>query len=179
MRLLKPILLPLLFVALLTPGASAKGVKTARTAGVDYSAYDTFDWKPGHKRHPDAPLAEGSALDRKLKSIGERLLRSAGFEKSTSGEPDLWVMFYGVLQEMGGIEGVNFELSDNVSWIGNPSSSYVGFYQQGTLVVEVLDAATDEVLWSGWSSEVIKDPTKLDKKAEKAMSRILKQFPPR
>ena len=179
MRLLRATLLPMLLVALLTPGASAKGVKTAHEAGVDYSAYPTFDWRPGHKGHPDAPLAEGSPLDRQLRSIGEKLLRAAGFEKSVSGEPDLWITFYGMLEDIGAVGGVNFELSEHVSWIGDPGSHYAHFYQQGTLVVEVVDAASDEVLWRGWASETIKKPSQLEKKAEKVMSRILKQFPPR
>ena len=45
--------------------------------------------------------------------------------------------------------------------------------------VQVVDAASDEVLWRGWASETIKKPSQLEKKAEKVMSRILKQFPPR
>jgi len=58
-------------------------------------------------------------------------------------------------------------------WYGNYR------FLDGTLIIDVIDPATSELVWRGWFSGIIKrDRTIDEKELDKAVKEILKQFPP-
>ncbi len=52
-------------------------------------------------------------------------------------------------------------------------------YREGTLVFEVLETGSGEMVWSGWVIELATDVAKLRAKAEKATRKVFKHFPSR
>jgi hypothetical protein len=49
----------------------------------------------------------------------------------------------------------------------------------GTLVVDLIDAASEDLVWRGVASAAIqKDPNKGEKQLRKAATRMFKDFPP-
>ena len=66
-----------------------------------------------------------------------------------------------------------------------PSYGYDGGYArefvEATLVIDVVDARTDEVIWRGWSNKDLgrnPKPDKIDAYAAEAVAKILADFPP-
>ncbi len=154
-------------------------VKSSYSPATDFSGYRTYAWEPRPETDPEHPLAEGGAVDRIVKQTAEPILAKKGFERIEGDSPDLRIYFTGVVMDKVDVEGVKRQVSEGVSWIGDPHAHAMRAYKEGTLVIEILDATSDELIWSGWASEVASSQPKLRKKAAKAVRRILEQFPPR
>ena len=45
-------------------------------------------------------------------------------------------------------------------------------------MIDARDAASGEVVWMGWATDVAGDPDRLPKRVKKAADRILRHFPP-
>jgi hypothetical protein len=50
-------------------------------------------------------------------------------------------------------------------------------YTEGTLIIDAIDAKSNQVVWRGSVSEAIDDPDNIHKKATKAVELIFKKFP--
>jgi hypothetical protein len=168
-------------IFLLTAAIAMAGmkVKTERWQGADLSSYETYTWRTGHDAGSGHALAEGSRLSARLQEIGDELLAEHGLERSPDEESDLWIRYTGVAEEMLQIEGTERDLG-GISWVGDPHAHSMMSYKRGTLLVEIIDAESEKVIWAGWATDVIPslpDPEKVGKKAEKAMRKILKELP--
>jgi hypothetical protein len=159
--------------------APAAQVKTAHPPDVDYSRYETYRWQERAELDAGHPLAEGSPMDRQIRAAGDRALAGAGLAVAGEGEPDLLVSYVGYVMDQLSIEGVRKEIGGGVAWIGDPASHGVMSYQEGTLVIEVRDAGSGKLVWSGWATDVATDAERLRKKAERAAFKILRNFPPK
>ena len=52
-------------------------------------------------------------------------------------------------------------------------------YTQGTLVIDIWDTRTNDLLWRGTVTDIISDnPEKNEKKMKKAMEKLFKKYPP-
>jgi len=68
-------------------------------------------------------------------------------------------------------------VAPGVKWIGDPQAHSMRSYREGTLVFEVVDTANDEMVWSGWVTELARTFEKLRAKAGKATRRVFTHFP--
>ena len=54
-------------------------------------------------------------------------------------------------------------------------------YEQGTLVVDIVDARSNRVVWRGWAQDsvegVIDNQDRMERQFDEAVTRMLKQFP--
>jgi hypothetical protein len=51
-------------------------------------------------------------------------------------------------------------------------------YQEGTLVIDLIDAQTKELFWRGWASQVVDQTDDPTRKINEAVAKILANFPP-
>jgi hypothetical protein len=78
------------------------------------------------------------------------------------------------------IGGVKKDMGGGVTWVGDVGAHGVTAYRQGTLIIELVDAESEERIWAGWASDAlpaVPDADKVGKKAEKALKKILKRLP--
>ncbi len=172
-------------VALLAVGSaqvSVAKVETSHKPETDFSRYRTYAWEehPGLQAHH--PLAQGSDLDRLIREAADAALKKKGFEKLEGperGEPDFTVNFVAFVADELEIEGVSIEIAPRVTWIGDPDEHSQRSHQRGTLVVEIRDRESGEIVWSGWSQDAAPTVVRLRKKAASTVKKILAHFPPR
>ena len=165
----------LLLVALASVGASK--VQVARSPGVDFASYETFGFRGKEGIDPESPLAPGNHMFNVVTETASETLQKRGLQPAADDSPDLWISFYGVAGEQLTDEGTSIQITDHVTWVGDPLAHFVQTDAAGTLFIEVFDAASGERVWSGWASELAKDFVKLRKKAEKVTAKILKEYP--
>ncbi|WP_188151546.1 DUF4136 domain-containing protein [Teredinibacter waterburyi] len=99
---------------------------------------------------------------------------------------DFKVRFYLVVDERMRVE--SYDTMFGLHWAGpvyrvgiNTPDIHNTYYQQGTIIVDMLDGATNEVFWRGTVGGKISDtatPQKRDQRAEKLIKRLLEGFPP-
>ena len=157
---------------------SAQDVDVRAKEGVNFSKYATYAWAPHLDVEGDHPVADGSPLDQKIKSAADSELKRKGYERVEQEQsPDLMINYVGFGTDMTSIEGITKEVAPGVKWIGDPQAHSMRSYREGTLVFEVVDTATEEMVWSGWVTELARTFEKLRAKAEKATRRVFTHFP--
>lgn len=166
----------------LSAASAGAGMKVNSKSWGDASLtnYESYSWLAADEKDSGALIAKGTRLAAKLEAVGDPILVKAGLAKGAGDGPRLVLRYRGLAADMLDIEGVTKEISDHVTWVGDPNEHSMTSYRKGALLVEALDAESEELLWAGWAVDVIElipDPQKLAKKAEKAMTKILKKFP--
>ena len=149
--------------------AEASGSVSVRSQdGVDFAAFQTFAWKEGTPaRRPDAQRRIVGAVGRELQSAG--LL-------AVEDTPDLYVMTHALVDRQT-IE----QLADPTYWEFITGVRSVDAYdlQAGTLVIDLVDATSGQVIWRAVSARSVSGPMDKNlKKLDKLIHKMLKLFPP-
>jgi len=170
------IIVGLMFVL---PAAQAQKVTVQYDKKTDFSKYKTYSWVPHQaSARPVLALDVFGAIDRQLQAKGLQKVDKGG---------DLVVNGYGSLSE-----GMNVSydvdvyaapsLDGPITWAngtprpGNSTSVYV---EKGTLVVDIADRQSKQLLWRGIAKAKI-DPEQVEKSfeiAEKAVAKMFKEYP--
>ena len=157
---------------------TAQDVDIRAKDGVSFSGYATYAWAPHLDVEGDHPVADGSPLDLTIKRAADSELKRKGYERVEQGaSPDLLINYVGYGTDMTDIEGITKQVAPGVKWIGDPQAHSMRSYREGTLVFEVVDTATEEMVWSGWVTELARTFEKLRGKAEKATRKVFTHFP--
>ncbi len=157
---------------------------------VDFSQYKTFDWV---KDETIPILSDNQAIalqfdleeeDRKIRAQIEGQLEKKGFQKTTDGEPDFLVSYFAV-----GRTDLKLSQRDSGSQPANlPYGHWRPFYnvsqdyrlkRKGTLTVDLVDRATNQLMWRGSATATYSKPKDGPKKAKKAIDKMFKKFPPK
>lgn len=161
-------------------GFASEPVDIRAKAGVDFSQYETYAWASHDYLVEGNPLRDGEPLDLEIKAEADNLLGRRGFDRvEREASPDLMINYVGMASDTFESEGVTKELAQGVKWIGDVNAHSMRSYREGTLVFEVVDTESGEMVWSGWVTELASDVGKLRAKAGKATRRVFKHFPSR
>jgi len=157
---------------------AAQPVDIRAKAGVDFSKYETYAWASHDYLIEGDPLREGTPLDLEIKAEADGLIARKGFERvERDASPDLMINYVGTGSDTFESEGLTKEVAKGVKWIGDVNAHSMRSYREGTLVFEVVDTESGEMVWSGWVTELAPDVEKLQAKAGKATRRVFKHFP--
>jgi hypothetical protein len=176
------LLIAFAMLALLAGPAFAQKVFIDYDRDYDFDAMDTFAWKST----PDTSLAKSSPLmhSRVVNGI-EHHLTMAGLRED-DGDPDVYVTYHTSSEKKVSIQTTDFGYGYPGSWyrggyyghygvdVGT-STSTVHAYDVGTLVVDVWDAETNELVWRGMAANItiVDSPDKMAKKLDKALKKIV------
>ena len=120
----------------------------------------------------------------------ERELDAKGYRRSPTGAPDFWVLYGAAIRQKSDYSKLNGGSGYAPAWgrglwadeeLGK-RGLYVRTYEEGTLIIDVVDAATSRLVWRG-SAQAEVSGTNTERKKEarlrSAVRRILARFPPR
>lgn len=136
---------------------------------IDFSAYRSYAWREGTRaRRPEAQKLIVEAVERDLLRKGLTLVEQ---------DPDFYVATHALVERHTPKELADPTYWDFVTGITNIDAFAV---KGGTLVVDVIDASTNDRVWRGVASESVKGkPGKEFKKIDSVVRSILKRFPPK
>jgi hypothetical protein len=152
----------------------------------DFSGLRSFDWFPGGRPASGDPEVDSPFLDRRIQDALVRELGSRGFIKVEDRTPDFFVNYHVSVRQKLSSSGmsVGYGVGSWGSWggvgvgVGTPS---VRSYDEGTLVIDVIDAESKQLLWRGTGSQAVKSspkPHETTAAVDRAVAAILAQFPP-
>ncbi len=135
----------------------------------DFSGYRSYAWKDGTPaRNPHMQDLIVAAVDRELGA--KRLARVAA-------DPDLFVVTYVLPGKVTADELARNHSLEFWSGVTSVSPTDMG---AGTLVVDLLDAESGEVVWRGVVAEAIKGSFKnMSRKVDSAITKMFKRYPSR
>jgi hypothetical protein len=190
---MKPILLSLLAVALLTlPSAARVKVETGHDPAADFTRLRVWSWPsegPGQVKmaltKDDDPEPIRQRFEPTVMAAVEEMLGKKGFRKAGPGEsPDFLVAYFALISVSTSGQTLGQFLPGTVSW-GLPPFDAVAtslkIYEQGSLVLDVM-APDHKPMWRGVArAEVHRDrpDAERSKRIREAIGDLVAKFPPK
>jgi hypothetical protein len=151
-------------------------VKSDYDKKADFSHYKTFAFKKG----TDAPTP--FAQERITTAIGNEL-KARGMSQSES--PDLFVYSHVKVSTEKRVDVTSFGYGGYPGWGGwggsfGTSSAVVTDVPMGTLMVDLVDAKTNELVWRGLASDTLltnPTPEKSEKRINKGVAKLFTKYP--
>jgi Domain of unknown function (DUF4136) len=164
---------PVIALLLLTACAlTAQDVRYNSMPGTDFSRYHTYKWV-----NVKGSAQQDQIVDAEIKQSVDRQLASKEMERTDSDRADLYI-------------GYQLAVDHEIQWdawgtrafgagMGSWTSSTISI---GTLVLDMYDPSTKQLVWTGYATKTIdpsSSPEKNAKKLDKTTAKLLKSYPPK
>jgi len=166
----------LVFLGALLLGSSvfAQDVRYNFMPGTDFSKYHTYKWVSIERgAHPN------QIMDQEIKQAVDSQLASKGLTKTDADKADLYIGYQIAVDQEKQWNG--YGMGGGLRW-GGMASATSSTINVGTLVLDMYDPATKQLVWTGNATKTI-DPNsnqeKNMKNLSKAMAKLLKNYPPK
>jgi hypothetical protein len=176
-RLGAPIIMAIL--ALGFTGCATMNVSSHVLRGADFTQYRTFEWGPA-----DALPTGDPRLDRDpffqdhVKGAVEKGMAGRGFARVSTGTPDLLIHYHANISRRIDINRLDRALGycyDDACAVRTVER------EAGTLVIDVVDARTNRLVWRGWAQhsveDMLRDRDRMEQKIHDAVARMLERLP--
>ena len=143
--------------------------------GTDFSKFHTYKWvNIEGGAHPN------QIMDAQIKQSVDSQLASKGLTKTDSDKADLYVGYQvAVDQEK---QWNAYGMGGGIRWGGGMATATQSTISAGTLVLDMYDPSTKQLVWTGKATKTL-DPSsnqeKNQKNLDKAMAKLLKDYPPK
>ena len=171
-----------LLVAVITATVSVAGCASVQlnsysARNADFASYKTYNWThPDRLATGDPRLDNNPFFQRALQSSIERRLTAKGLEKRETGHADLEVRYHASISQQLDIGAYDKEFGPCDTAECEPF-----VFDEGTIMVDLVDVRTKRLVWRGWTKEridgVIDNQDRLEERIDKAVFRIIEQFP--
>jgi len=173
MRFLRTLIFSGLFLLLPTI-LSAQKVTTDFDHSANFAQYKSFMWIR-------EPRMSDPLMRRRVVDAINGQLTAKGLQLVTEGA-DLGVIANGATTEEHTLETIysGFGGWRWRGWGGGMATTFPESYTVGTLIVDLFDTRTKQVVWRGTATETLPDkPEKTAEKLNKAVEKMFNKFPPR
>lgn len=146
--------------------ALAQRVQVKWERGTDFTKYQTYTWD-------DEPVDDvDNLIDDLIVSHVAGVMSINGIFKDDY-EPDLFITYHGSAEESFGIEG-----KYRSDWKA-PGAITIESHREGTLVIDLVDVAENQVVWRGIAGGTIqREASKNRNLVANALTKMFDSFPP-
>ena len=180
----------LLMTLLILSGCSTYSVVTDYDSSFPFTSYKTYHWADDSiAKSSNNVLASNQLILKRIKSAVDRTFATKGYLLNNNGTVDFTVSVYASVRDrvmynlppMGfyfhhGYYHSRFGIYDPY-WPG----PYASYYEEGTLVIDILDQKSNELAWRGIARGILKnyDTSKeMQQDIDGAVNNTLSEFPP-
>ncbi|HET9680119.1 MAG TPA: DUF4136 domain-containing protein [Gammaproteobacteria bacterium] len=162
-------------------------VKTEYDAAANFSALDSFAWQAPERDKLEDPILDSPLMDEKVQAAVISTLTARGYERTRAENADFLVTYHTVrqLEEVPGGVHTGFGFYYGPWWgyrapfgstiiVTNDSDTY----EAGVLIIDIVNARTDELMWRGWRSKGLNQDNFSPEGVAEIVTEILAQFPP-
>ena len=159
---------------LLSSAALAQKVTYNFMPGTDFSKYHTYKWV-------DIPstVHPNQIVDQEIKQAVNNVLASKGLTQAAGDQADLYVGYQCSVEQQR--EWDAWGTGGRLGWGGGMGSATSSTISDGTLIVAFFDPSR-QLIWRGQATKALNPSGKQQKNLEqldKAIEKLLKNFPPR
>jgi len=140
----------------------------------NFASYKTYTWE----KSPDP--AKGDWNQRVIDDV-DKQLQAKGLTKVDSN-PDLWVVYSSSMRTEKDVVGAGYVPGPTWGWDNgiSPAANNTYYNKVGTLVVELADTKSKQLIWRGSVSDTLSDkPNKNVGTLDKAVTKLFKGYPPK
>jgi len=164
--------------AALAAGCATLTVSSHIERNVNFTDFVTYDWGP-----PDNLPVGDPRLDNNpffvdyLQGAVEKELAKRGYERALTGQPDLLVHYHVSVSEQ--VDVYDADVKNGYCYAN--CQPRVVEYEQGTLVVDIVNVKTNKIVWRGWSQDVmdgvIDDQQRLEQQIDAGVTKMMMLLP--
>lgn len=168
-------------VALLAVSSCTAGISAGADFAPDmsFAPFTTFEWdEPDTRPVGDPRLENNSLFEERLHLAIERELAARGVRPAASGA-GLVVHHHATVRDR-----VEVYEADRRAGYSSPEygdDTQVLQYEEGTLMIDIADAETSELIWRGWAQfdvgRALRDPDVLTTQVDEAVAKMFEHFP--
>jgi Domain of unknown function (DUF4136) len=147
---------------------NAQKVATDFNESVDFSAFKTYSWRK-------AKAAENAIADNRIHTSIAAQLSKKGFTEAESGG-DVLVTYRVTNKDKKETERIP-NMNRRGGYSGSSRVSRV--YTQGTLLIDILDGKSKELIWRATCKDSVNDVAKFEKRLGEDVEKAFKKFPPK
>ena len=165
--------------ALVATGCATMDVSSHVRSGVDFARFRTYEWGPADALPTGDPrLDQDPFFKDHLIGAVEKQLAARGYERSTSAPPDLLIHYHASINRRLDVFGVDRE---HGYCADDECKAWVVDYEAGTIVLDLVDARSNRVIWRGWAqdgvTEMLNDRDRMAQKIDDAVRQMLALLP--
>ena len=171
-------LFPVLLLTIAFAGCAVMTVSSHIERNVNFAEYVTYDWGPPDNLPVGDPRLDNNPFfkDYLEGAVGKELERRH-YTRTDTGTPDLLVHYHANISKTFDVNGVD----TRNGYCYDNCQANVFEYEQGTIVLDVVDTHTNRVVWRGWAQDnidgVIDRQDLLRKVVNTAVARMMEMFP--
>ena len=169
----------LLILLAVLVSCSSMSVKHDYDSETDFSKYRTYAWM--EQSLPGDELAKHPLIQKRVKVAVDETLASNGYTLTDLGEADFVVVIHAGVKERIRIQDWGHHGWYDPWWGPYGGRVDVSYYEEGTLVIDVVDAKEKELVWRGMGTGIMRQyakPEKMQKDIDQDVAKILAAFPP-
>ena len=153
----------------------AQEVTTNSMPGTDFSKYHTYKWVT-----IEGATQTNQILDAQIKASIDSQLAAKGLTKTDADSADLYIGYQASIDQQK--QWNAYGMGGGPRWGGGMGTATSSTINVGTLVLDMYDPSTKKLVWTGRATKTL-DPgnsqEKKQKNLDKAMQKLLKNFPPK
>lgn len=142
----------------------------------DYTRFKTFNWMPKAETSDhlqQTPIA--AEVGQMIEAEVEKGLEARGYKKLPTGTPDFYLNYHARVQEKVEPQVRTYSCGRSICTSGVDMNQV----REGTLILDIIEAENNDVVWEGTSVAVVGDPSQRKEIIETAVSQLLSIFPPK
>ena len=152
----------------------------------DFSNIRTYHWAQRTTSGDDDPRVYNDITMRKVKYAVDQALEAKGM-KMVSANPDVYVAWHGAINGKMSLQTVSSNYGYGYGWYGyggmgmGTSTTYVNEWDEGTLLVDIIEGSKKELIWRGSAQAELKkrlDPQEGPDYLNDVVTKMLAGFPP-
>jgi hypothetical protein len=157
-------------------GCASMSVTTDYDQDVDFAEYKTFDWIKQKSEVPPRRAFDASLFDKRLRSAVEAELAAKGYERVTTGKPDLLIAYHIGARNQVDVTTHGYRYGPRGRWVGRHVE--VHRYKEGTLILDLVDAGMKQLVWRGTAVGAVYNPNDMEAGILEAVTDLFEEFPP-
>ena len=170
----------LLASALFVAGCATTRIGTFVATPFDAGRYFAYDWGPRDALPTGDARLDNNAIfrDHVTGAIDRGLADKGLVRRESSAPPDLLVHYHATVERRLVVHGVDRSGSASPNYA---EPSQVEQFDAGTLVVDLVDARTNTLVWRGWIEDSLEgwlqDPDHLRRRLDVSIARLMTRLP--
>jgi hypothetical protein len=138
---------------------------------VDFSQYKSYQWQNRTQR--TETISDNSLLEKRIHSITEQKMIGRGLDL-VKGKADFLLTHHIVTHERLDVR----DYGTDYFWpYRRRPMADIYQYTEGTLIIDMLDAKTEALIWRGWATQAINQPSIPQQQLEQILGQIFDKFP--
>lgn len=167
-------------LGLMVSACATMNVSSHVERGLDFTQYHTWQWAPPDAVPESDPRLNNSFFQDHFQGAVERQFSARGFTQTSSDRdvPDLLIHYHANVSPQ-----MNVNSADQTSGACYDEDCAVRVVENelGTMVLDVVDAQTNRLIWRAWAQNpiegVLDNPQRFQSRINEAVTRMFARFP--